>query len=69
MGGVLEGRVTSIGLVYTRLDTAEGPLALPNANVLQAAIGTIRDPSMNSIVYPGDLSSARRPNGRHTLVR
>jgi small-conductance mechanosensitive channel len=69
LGGTIEGCVTSIGLVYTWLDTDEGPVALPNLGLLSAAVGTIRDPGTPSIVYPGDTARASRPIGRHTLVR
>jgi hypothetical protein len=69
LGGTIEGCVTSIGLVYTWLDTDEGAVALPNLGLLSAAVGTIRDPSAASIVYPGEMGRAGRPIGRHTLVR
>jgi small-conductance mechanosensitive channel len=69
LGGTIEGCVTSIGLVYTWLDTDEGAVALPNLGLLSAAVGTIRDPAAASIVYPGEMGRAGRPIGRHTLVR
>jgi small-conductance mechanosensitive channel len=41
MGGIFEGTVTEIGLTYVRLDTGEGILALPNSQVLAAAVGPV----------------------------
>jgi small-conductance mechanosensitive channel len=38
MGGLLEGTVTEIGITYLRLDTTDGPMSLPNAQVLAAAV-------------------------------
>jgi small-conductance mechanosensitive channel len=38
MGGLLEGTVTEIGITYLRLDTADGLMSLPNAQVLAAAV-------------------------------
>jgi small-conductance mechanosensitive channel len=68
LGGTFEGCVTSIGLVYTWLDTDEGPVALPNLGLLSAAVGTVRDPAARSIVYPSEMRHAGRPSGRHTLI-
>jgi small-conductance mechanosensitive channel len=68
LGGTIEGCVTSIGLVYTWIDTDEGPVALPNLGLLSAAVGTLRDPVGNSIVHPAEMRNAGRPLGRHTLV-
>jgi small-conductance mechanosensitive channel len=39
MGGLLEGTVTEIGITYLRLETADGPISLPNSQVLAAAVG------------------------------
>jgi small-conductance mechanosensitive channel len=39
MGGLLEGTVTEIGITYLRLETADGPMSLPNSQVLAAAVG------------------------------
>lgn len=39
MGGIMEGTVSEIGITYVRLDTGDGVLALPNAQVLSAAVG------------------------------
>jgi small-conductance mechanosensitive channel len=39
MGGEFEGHVVEIGLTYVRLETDDGILSLPNAQVLSAAAG------------------------------
>lgn len=39
LGGEFEGLVTDMSLFYVRLQTDNGPVALPNAAVLAAAIG------------------------------
>lgn len=44
LGGVTEGMVTEIGITYLRLDTDDGPLNLPNSQVLAAATGPIPRP-------------------------
>jgi small-conductance mechanosensitive channel len=38
LGGELRGAVTEIGITYVLLDTPQGPLHLPNSQVLAAAI-------------------------------
>jgi small-conductance mechanosensitive channel len=44
LGGELLGTVTSVGLIYTRLETGEGPLNIPNGALLAAAVGPVREP-------------------------
>jgi small-conductance mechanosensitive channel len=39
LGGEYEGRVTDISLFYVDLETVRGPVKLPNAGVLAAAVG------------------------------
>ena len=41
LGGELRGTVTEIGVTYVRLDTADGPLRLPNSQVLAAAVAPV----------------------------
>jgi small-conductance mechanosensitive channel len=48
LGGDYAGTVTDLGLTYITLDTAEGPLLLPNAGVLGAAIHTAPRPGTPS---------------------
>jgi len=39
LGGQYEGTATEIGLTYVRLNTGDGPICLPNTQVLAAATG------------------------------
>ncbi len=41
LGGEFRGVVTEIGITYIQLDTADGPLHLPNSQVLAAAVGPL----------------------------
>ena len=43
MGGDLRGNVVEIGITYVGLDTPDGPLHLPNSQVLAAAIAPVRN--------------------------
>jgi small-conductance mechanosensitive channel len=57
MGGIFDGLVTEIGITYVRLDTGDGVLALPNSQVLAAAVGPLppvaaSGPSPAAAVYP-----------------
>jgi small-conductance mechanosensitive channel len=52
--GQIEGTVTEIGITYLRLDTAEGVLHLPNAQVLAAVVGSAR-------TAPGDHAKPAGP--------
>ena len=45
LAGELNGRVTGMGLTYVALLTADGPLSVPNAQVLAAAVGPQRPPA------------------------
>lgn len=42
LGGEFRGTVTEIGITYVRLDTTDGPLHLPNSQVLSAAVSPLR---------------------------
>jgi small-conductance mechanosensitive channel len=39
LGGEYQGRVTSMSMFYVHMDTELGPVSLPNAGVLAAAVG------------------------------
>ena len=39
LGGEIQGTVTEVGITYTRLDTAEGLLNVPNAQAMAAVVG------------------------------
>jgi small-conductance mechanosensitive channel len=45
LGGPFEGIVTSAGLIFTTLQTDTGPINLPNAGLLSAAIGPAPPPT------------------------
>ena len=42
LGGVIEGVVTEFSVTYVRLETTDGPMLLPNAQVLAAAVAPLR---------------------------
>ena len=55
LGGELRGNVAEIGITYVRLDTPDGPLHLPNSQVLAAAVAPVRDtPPNGQAPDPGD---------------
>jgi small-conductance mechanosensitive channel len=66
LGGTFEGTITSIGLVYTSLDTDEGHVALPNSGLISAAVGRIGPRESGGLVYPGETGAMP---GVHTLTR
>jgi hypothetical protein len=39
LGGLLEGTVSEVSITYVRLETATGPVHIPNSQVLAAAVG------------------------------
>jgi small-conductance mechanosensitive channel len=41
LAGQIEGQVTEIGITYVRLEAEDGPLHLPNSQVLAAAVGPV----------------------------
>ena len=42
LGGIIQGTVTEIGITYMRMDTRDGVLCLPNAQVLASGVGAVR---------------------------
>ncbi len=48
LGGQYDGRVTAISLMFTMMQTSEGPISFPNAAVLSAATGVRDQPGGNS---------------------
>jgi small-conductance mechanosensitive channel len=60
MGGLIDGVVTEIGITYVRLDAADGPMSLPNSQVLAAAV------SRRS--RPGGTPSRPAATGGHHAV-
>ena len=60
LGGELRGNVAEIGITYVRLDTPDGPLHLPNSQVLAAAVAPVRDTPPNGQAPVSDTP----PNGQ-----
>jgi small-conductance mechanosensitive channel len=48
LGGQYDGRVTAISLMFTMMQTADGPISFPNAAVLSSATGVRDQPGGNS---------------------
>jgi hypothetical protein len=57
LGGQLEGTVTEIGITYLRLETPDGVLHVPNAQVLAAAAGPIADSPQAGTVQAGTVQA------------
>jgi len=68
LNGPFDGTVTSIGLVYSTLETDEGSLAIPNSALLGSGVGRVRDPAVDGIVFPGAGRPAQNARARHTLI-
>lgn len=70
INGPLEGVVTSAGLLYTVLQTAEGPLNIPNSALLTAAVGpALKKAEEDERVDPAAEPPALAPGGQAgTLV-
>jgi hypothetical protein len=45
MGGPFEGVILGAGLLYTTIDTEDGPINLPNSGLLASAVGPAPDRS------------------------
>ncbi len=60
LGGPFDGVVTGMDLLYTTLETEDGPIRLPNAGLLAAAVGP-RPPKEDPMV--DQVSSAHGENG------
>ena len=61
LGGQIEGMVTEIGITYLRLETPDGVLHVPNAQVLAAAAGPIANSPPAGTVQPAQASTAGNP--------
>lgn len=66
LGGPFEGTVTGVGLLYTTLATADGPVNIPNAGLLAAAVGTVPAPTVSRRSAEHTVRAARR---RHKTRR
>jgi small-conductance mechanosensitive channel len=60
LGGVTEGQITEVGITYTRLETEDGTLNLPNSQVLASAVGPIPRPQPAAAQSP---TSEKPPDG------
>ena len=53
LGGQYDGRISAISLMFTTMQTGDGPISFPNAAVLSSATGVRDDPSGNSPLISG----------------
>lgn len=60
LGGSYQGRVRSIGLTFTTIDTDQGPLNFPNSALIAAATGPRQPPMPSSASTPAP-DAARMP--------
>ena len=51
LGGQYDGEVTSITLMFTMMNTAEGPMSFPNAAVLAAGTGRRQRPGSDTLIH------------------
>jgi small-conductance mechanosensitive channel len=63
LGGEFRGNVTEIGITYVRLDTPDGPVRLPNSQVLAAAVAPVSDRPPVSGQPPPGTAPAAAPDG------
>jgi hypothetical protein len=63
LGGQLEGTVTEIGITYLQLETPDGVLHVPNAQVLAAAAGPIADPAQAGTVKAAQAGTVKAATG------
>ena len=60
LGGDIHGQVAEIGITYVRLDTPEGPLQLPNSQVLAAAVAPATSPPKDVAHHQNQLAGSVR---------
>ena len=58
LGGEIQGTVTDIGISYTRVDSTEGLLSVPNALALTAVVGPLQSDEPQDPVPAADLAVA-----------
>jgi hypothetical protein len=63
LSGLLEGTVTEISLTYVLLETANGPLHVPNSQVLAAAVGPAGAVPAPTAPAPPPAGSGASPDG------
>ncbi len=67
LSGTIEGTVTEFSITYVRLETDEGPMLLPNAQVLSAAVSPLR-PARVRAADPPAQDPAAAPQGMAALL-
>ncbi len=66
LGGLFEATVTGMGLTYTSLETDDGPLNVPNAGMLAAAVGPARALSADDEQSDGEQSDGEQSDGEQS---
>jgi small-conductance mechanosensitive channel len=61
LGGVTEGQITEVGITYTRVETEDGTLNMPNSQVLASAVGPIPRPQPAAAQPPSEEPRAGSP--------
>jgi small-conductance mechanosensitive channel len=59
IGGQIDGTVTEIGITYVRLDTGGSIMSVPNSQVLNAIVGPVPPPPVETPAHP----DAEKPAG------
>jgi small-conductance mechanosensitive channel len=65
LAGTIEGLVSEFSITYVQLETLEGPVLVPNSQVLAAAVSPVRQPGQEEPVGPpaGQPRLAKRAEG------
>jgi small-conductance mechanosensitive channel len=58
LAGVIEGVVTEFSVTYVRVETADGPMLLPNAQVLAAAVAPLPPAPLDPLEPPAAIVAA-----------
>jgi hypothetical protein len=58
LGGTVEGTVAEFSITYVRLETGDGPVLLPNAQVITAAVSPVRPTEATDDVACGQDAAA-----------
>ncbi len=68
MGGPFEGVIVVAGLLYTIIETDEGPISMPNSGLLGAAIGPAPEPEDTPVDAGYDLAVTGTAGGRDEVT-
>jgi hypothetical protein len=66
LSGLLEGTVSEISITYVRLETANGPIHVPNSQVLAAAVGPVGAVPSPAGAAPSPSAAGTAPPGAGT---